>query len=307
MHPLPRQRGVDRQRGADRQWARWPSADAMNGCKVSDKSARSERGQTGGVINRRVGELNRKLRHRARLTQLALSHRCGVPRWKIGRFEADDLSALRFDEVERILAALGAELEVRGRYRGAAADRLLDEGHAQLVARVVRLLRQVGWEARIEVSFNEWGERGSYDILAWHQRERAVLVVEVKTELSSVEEMARTFDVKVRLAPAVAGKMLGWRPVTVGRALVLPETRNARRAVERHAEVLRTALPSTSRQLHSWLRVPSGDTGAIWFVSAPEGKSWTPNPSSIRRIRRRPPQRPGPTSGDPANVMPGQP
>jgi transcriptional regulator with XRE-family HTH domain len=256
------------------------------------------------MINRRVGELSRKLRHRGRITQQALAQRCGVPRWKIGRFEAGDLAALRFGEAERILAALGAELEVRGRYRGAAADRLVDEGHATMVARVVRLLREFGWEVRVEVSFNEWGERGSYDILAFHARLRALLVVEVKTELASVEETLRILDVKVRLAPAVARRVLGWRTEAVGRALVLPEARGARRAVTRHAEVLRTALPATSRQLHSWLRAPTGAIAAIWFISAPGGRSWTPNPSSIRRVRlagaqRRP-------AGDPANVLPGQ-
>ncbi|HEY5489493.1 MAG TPA: hypothetical protein VIK00_06600, partial [Candidatus Limnocylindrales bacterium] len=61
------------------------------------------------------------------------AEKSGVPRWKIGRLEADDLAQPRFVEVERCLAAMGAELEVRALYRGAAVDRLLDEGHAALV------------------------------------------------------------------------------------------------------------------------------------------------------------------------------
>jgi transcriptional regulator with XRE-family HTH domain len=113
------------------------------------------------VLNRRVGEVHRRLRHRARLTQRALSEKSNVPRWKIGRLEANELARLRFDEVARSLEALGAELEVRANYRGAAADRLLDAGHAALVGRVVAILRSLGWVVRIEVAFNEWGERGS--------------------------------------------------------------------------------------------------------------------------------------------------
>ncbi len=229
--------------------------------------------------------MHRRLRQRARLTQLALSEKSGVPRWKIGRLEADDLAHLRFDEVSRCLAALGAELEVRALYRGAAADRLLDEGHAALVGVVVATLRRLGWEARVEVAFSEWGERGSYDILAWHAGARAVLVIEVKTELGSVEGTLRPLDVKVRLAPTVAQDRFGWRARLVGRALVMPEGRNGRRAVERHSVVLRAQLPATSRGLHTWLRAPVAEIGAIWFVSAPDGGAWQQNPSSVRRVR----------------------
>jgi len=209
------------------------------------------------VLNRRVGEVHRRLRQRARLTQLALSEKSGVPRWKIGRLEANELARLRFDEVARSLEALGAELEVRANYRGAAADRLLDAGHAALVGRVVAILRSLGWEVRVEVAFNEWGERGSYDILAWLPTARELLVIEVKTELGSVEGTLRPLDVKVRLCPKVARDRFGWSAQSVGRALVMPEMRTARRAVGQHSPVLRAQLPATSRELHSWLRQPA--------------------------------------------------
>ena len=253
------------------------------------------------MLNKRVGQVHRRLRQRALLTQRALADKSGVPRWKIGMLEADELAQLRFDEVERCLAALGAELEVRALYRGAAADRLLDEGHAALVGLVVDLLRGLGWEVRVEIGFSEWGERGSYDILAWHAKARALLVIEVKTELGSVEGTLRPLDVKVRLAPKVAKNRFGWRALIVGRALVLPEARSSRRAVERHSAVLRAQLPAVSRRLHIWLRAPSGEIGAIWFVSAPGGKSWTRNPSSVRRVRSPKPR------SDPSVVPPRQP
>lgn len=238
------------------------------------------------MINKRVGELHRKLRHRALLSQQALSERCGVARWKISRLEMNDLDTLRLAEVDRCLSALGAELEIRGIYRGAAADRLVDEGHAAIVARVVEILHGLGWEAHVEVSFNRWGERGSYDVLAWHAEAGALVVIEVKTELGSLESTLRTFDVKGRLCRAVAKETFGWAVSSVAKALVLPEMRATRRDVERHAVLLRTALPATSRQLHAWLRAPGGDIAAIWFVSAGGGATWRVNPSAIRRIRR---------------------
>ncbi|MEP7159414.1 MAG: helix-turn-helix transcriptional regulator [Chloroflexota bacterium] len=238
------------------------------------------------MLNRRIGRVHRTLRHRARLTQKALSAKCGVPRWKVGRLEADEIDALRFEEVERCLMALGAELEVRVRYRGAAADRMIDEAHARLVARIVEALRRLGWDSRVEVTFSEWGERGSYDILAWHSGTATLLVIEVKSEIATVEGTLRPIDIKLRLAPAVALKRFRWHARLVGQVLVLPEHRTARRAVERHAEVLRAALPSTSREIRAWLRNPESAIAGIWFISAPSGKDWSRSPSSVQRIRR---------------------
>ena len=250
------------------------------------KSAISGGGQTVSVINQRVGKVHRRLRVRARLTQEELAKESGVSPEKISRIEADVLDALRFQDVDRSLGALGAELEVRARYRGAEADRLLDEGHARIVALVVDVLRRHGWDARVEVTYSEWGERGSYDVLAWHPAARVLLVVEVKSELPGVEGTLRPMDVKVRLAPKVAGERFGWRPLIVGRVLVLPEDRTVRRAVDRHATVLRAALPVDSRAFRSWLRAPSVPIAAIWFVSDPSRRGWQRNPSAVHRIRR---------------------
>jgi hypothetical protein len=229
--------------------------------------------------------VHRRLRQRAGLTQQALSAKARVPRWKIGRLESENFEALRFEEVDRCFAAMGAELEVRALYRGTAVDRLLDEGHAAIVAHVVSVLLKLGWEVRVEVAFNEWGERGSYDVLAWHAAARALLVVEVKTELGSVEGTLRPLDIKARLASNVARKRFGWQARSVGRVVVMPEGRSARRAVAAHSAVLRAQLPATSRQLRTWLRAPSASLAAIWFASAPDGKDWSANPSSVRRVR----------------------
>ena len=215
-----------------------------------------------------------------------------MPRWKIGKLEADLLESLRFEEVDRCLEALGAELDLRVNYRGAQVERLLDELHARLVARVVEVLRRYGWDARVEVTYSEWGERGSYDILAWHAAAEVIMVVEVKSEMATVEGTLRPLDVKVRLAPNVAAKRFGWRAGAVACVLVLPEDRTARRAVERHSGVLRSAMPATSRAVRSWLRAPERAIAGIWFVSAPNGRDWPRNPSSVQRVRRHAPRNP---------------
>lgn len=252
------------------------------------------------MINRRVGRIHRRLRQRAGLTQKALSVKAGVGRWRIGRLEADQIEGLRLEEVERCLAALGAELEVRVSYRGAAVDRLIDEVHAQVAARVVEILSRYGWQVQAEVTFSEWGERGSYDILAWHPGTRTLLVIEVKSELASVEGTLRPLDVKVRLARDVASKRFGWQARAVGSVMVLPEDRSARRQVAANATLLRAALPATSRPIRAWLRSPAGSISGIWFVSRGDGRPWPRNPSAVRRVRARR------GAAIPANVSPSR-
>lgn len=193
-------------------------------------------------------------------------------------------------DIERCFAALDARLDVRATYHGAAGDRLLDEGHARLVGQMAALLRSSGWEVHAEVTYSEFGERGSIDLLGWHAAARALLVDEVKTEIGSVEGTLRPFDAKCRLAIKIAGERFGWRPAVMGRMLILPELRSVRRTVERHAEVLYGALPARSRSLRSWVAAPAANVGGIWFLSEPQPANATRNPSSILRVRTSQPR-----------------
>ena len=69
------------------------------------------------------------------------------------------IRASEIARVEAICAALGADLDVRVRWRGEGLDRLVDEGHAALVDAVVAMLRAAGWEVALEVTFNEYDTR----------------------------------------------------------------------------------------------------------------------------------------------------
>ncbi len=66
---------------------------------------------------------------------------------------------------------------------------------------------QIG--SRPEVSFAVYGERGVIDILAWHPGERALLVIELKTEIVDIQDLIGTVDRKRRLARVVA-RDRGW-------------------------------------------------------------------------------------------------
>jgi hypothetical protein len=233
------------------------------------------------------------LRVRLRLRQSDVALKAGLGRWKVVKLEAGEIDDLTLGEVERCLAALGARLKVSADWRGAALDRLLDEAHAQLVAAVLAVLEQFGWQARVEVTFSEYGERGSIDILAWHAVARVLLVVEIKSEMGGIDPLLRPLGVKVRLAPKIAAREFGWRtPGPASRIVVLPDEVTARRAVARHAGVVNNVLPARSREIRRWLRQPSGQMAGIWFLSNVGSANTMRNPSSIRRVRRSSPGSP---------------
>jgi hypothetical protein len=140
----------------------------------------------------------------------------------------------------------------------------------------------------VEVSYSIFGERGSMDLLAWHSASATLLVVEIKSELGSVEGLLRPLDAKARLASKLAAERFGWRAVQVGRLVVFPESMSVRRQVDRHQDTLAAALPMRSREVRSWLRQPRGTLRGIWFLSDPGQASVTRNPSSILRVRASP-------------------
>ena len=76
----------------------------------------------------------------------------------------------------RILVELEAELELNVRWRGGELDRLLDEGHAHLVAEVIGRLDVAGWNAAPEVAYTIGRDRGSIDVLAYEKNSKALLV-----------------------------------------------------------------------------------------------------------------------------------
>ena len=218
-----------------------------------------------------------------------------------GRIEDVSVRALR-----RHARALGAELRVELWFRGGELDRLMDEGHAALVGAVARRLEALGWETRPEVSFAVFGERGSIDLVAWHAPSGTLLVIEVKTELTSMEETLRRHDAKVRLAAAVVEERFGWRARRVARLLILPDASTPRRQARRHDAVLRSAYPVRGAALRSWLRSPSGSAAGLAFVSPTSDGRGASRPVSRKRIRRTTATAPDRIEGpDPVSHEPG--
>lgn len=229
----------------------------------------------------RVGRLLRQLRIRKRWRQTDLAADAGISQSAVSLIERGHLSTLSIRTLRGVFAALDARFDGVVTWRGGLIDRLLDERHAQLVGAFAAALARSGWEVHVEVTFSRFGERGSIDILALRSAEGLALIVEIKTELTAIDETIRRLDVKDRLAAAIVFERFGWRPRTVGRLLVVMEGATSRRRVTAHDGSLGRAFPDRGVTVRHWLCRPSGRMSGLRFLSAT-------NPGTTRRAVTRP-------------------
>jgi hypothetical protein len=134
-----------------------------------------------------------------------------------------------------------------------------------MTERVLRLLQDLAWVTATEVSFNVRGDRGTIDILAFHEASGSLLVIEIKSVVPDLQSMLGTLDRKVRVAIDVARER-GWQVTSVSRILVLPDDRTSRRRVERHRATFDAALPSHTVEVRRWLREPVGRLAGVLFL-----------------------------------------
>ena len=234
----------------------------------------------------RAARLLRALRRRAGLRQTDVAALANVPREDLIRIERGDIGLIRLEHLRQVFGAVGASARMVFTWRGAAADRLLDERHAALVERALRRLERRGWRCEPEVSYSVFGERGSIDILLTWEDWQSAIVAEVKTELGSIEATNRVLDAKVRLAGRIVFERRNWRPAFVTRLLILADTSTNRRLIARHDRTMRAIYPVRGAELRTWLRRPHGDIGGLWFLSEVVGRD--PTPDLLRQGSRFP-------------------
>jgi transcriptional regulator with XRE-family HTH domain len=231
----------------------------------------------------------RAIRLELRLRQSDLAARAGVCQQTISNLEGGRFGSLSSDTLCAVAEALQADLSLVVRWRGPKLARLLDRRHARLQDRVVELLAGAGWTTCVEESFNHYGERGSVDILAWRPDRRALLIVEIKSELVDLQETVRTMDVKARVVPIVVRRTRGWDAHATASILVLPEARVHRRVVAQHSALLAAALPARTVAVRHWIADPSGNVRGVWFLAnTPHHGAGRPDPPTRRVSRRRP-------------------
>lgn len=234
----------------------------------------------------RFGTVIRLVRQSRGWRQGDLAQRSRTSISAISRIELGRVGPQSIDSVRRIAAALDIRVDLVPRWRGGDLDRLLNRKHSALHESVALTFRDElpAWILAPEVSFAIYGERGAIDILAWHPGRRALLVIELKTDIVDVNELLGTFDRKRRLAAKIAAER-GWDPASVSAWLIVSDSRTSRRRVQAHETMLRAALPDDARTLHRWLRDPVGSVAGLSFWTDSHATGLRQPARTIRRVK----------------------
>jgi transcriptional regulator with XRE-family HTH domain len=239
------------------------------------------------VDDRKVGLIIRALRRRRGWRQIDLASRANVSQSLVSIIERGHVDGTSTRSLRQVLLALDAALWLDVRWRGGEVGRLLDEDHARLVGRVAAALQATGWAVRTEITYAEFSERGSFDVMAWHGSTRTLLAVEVKTELDSAEATFRKLDEKVRLAPKIARERFGWTARTASRLLIVKESTRGRERIRAHAALFAAALPARAVDVRAWLRAPVGQLDGLLLLRLTTRRSDKQRGGGRDRVRRR--------------------
>lgn len=237
--------------------------------------------------DQRFGTVIRLVRQRRRWRQVDLAAKCGVSQPAISRLERGHAGPMSIDSVRAVATTLDVRVDLVPRWRAGDLDRLLNARHSALHESVARWFRDrfPAWTLVPEASFAIYSDRGVIDMFAWHPGRRAVLVIELKTDIADVNELLGTLDRKRRVAPMVAVER-GWDPVAVSAWLIVTDTRTNRRRLEAHGAMLRGALPHGGPAVRRWLIDPVGRVGGASFWLAASGSA-RPGSGTVRRVRSR--------------------
>jgi transcriptional regulator with XRE-family HTH domain len=234
--------------------------------------------------DQRLGATIRAIRVRRGWRQSDLAGRSGVSPATISRLERGHPGLLTVDTVRRVASALDIRVDLVPRWRAGDLDRLLNAKHSQLHELVARWFAKElpTWVLAPEVSYAIYGERGVIDIVAWHPGRRAILVIELKTDVVDVNQLIGKVGEKARLIRRIV-RDRGWDPLTVSTWVIVASGRTNRARLAAHQAVLRAAFPADGRGMRRWLADPAGSVAALSLWTEPAARPLMPT----RRVRRR--------------------
>lgn len=220
---------------------------------------------------RTIARALRALRRRKHWSQSRLARDLGISQAQLSRRERHALEQCTIPDLESWSTALGAHLVLDLRVDGERP--LADARHAQLQNWLIGVLRRAGWIVEGEVSFNQYGDRGRIDVLAFHAPLRILLVVEIKTRIEDVQDLLGRLDVKRRVAPKLTRER-GWHMSSVVPAIVISDGRTARRRITAH-EALFARYTLRGRSAMAWLRHPRapGPSGLLAVILPPDQRT----------------------------------
>jgi transcriptional regulator with XRE-family HTH domain len=238
--------------------------------------------------DQRFGSIVRAVRIKRRWRQSDLAAKARVSASTVSRVERGHASTLSLEVIRRIASALDVRVELLARWRAGDLDRLLNAKHSALHEQVARMFRDQlpEWVFEPEVSFAIYGERGVIDILAWHPRRRALLVIELKTDIVDVNDLVGGVDRKRRLAHKVA-RDRGWEARFVSVWIIVAAGRTNRARLAAHGAMLRAAYPMDGRTIRHWLRDPARPVAALSLWQNMHPGAAKADLAAVRRVRRR--------------------
>jgi transcriptional regulator with XRE-family HTH domain len=211
-----------------------------------------------------LGARFRAVRIRRGWRQLDVARRAGLNASTISRIERGHLERISLGTLLGVARALDIQVSLTARSRGADLDRLVSGRHSGLHESVARWFddEMPAWTLDPEVSFSIQGERGIIDILAWHPGHRALVVIELKTDIVDVNELIGQMDRRRRLAQRIAEER-GWDPLTISTWVIVAAGRTNRARLAAHRVLLRNAFPVDGRSMMGWLRRPDRRVAAL--------------------------------------------
>ncbi|MGI8998659.1 MAG: helix-turn-helix domain-containing protein [Candidatus Limnocylindria bacterium] len=234
----------------------------------------------------RLGTVFRSVRLRKGWRQLDVAGAARVSIATISRIERGAFESVSVGILLRVAAALEIRVDWMPRWRGGELDRMLNAGHAAMHEAAAVELAGTEWLTAAETTFAVYGERGIIDILCFHPPTRALLVIELKTDLVDVQALIGAVDRYRRLAPQVARER-GWSGKSVSCWVLLRDTPSNHRRLSAHATVLRNAFPVDGRRMRGWLRHPLGTVAALSFLSDSHARKASGTISGVQRVRVR--------------------
>ena len=238
------------------------------------------------MTDARVGAAVRAMRIKKRWRQADLAKKSRVSKTAISLIERGHVEEVSMRAFRRVAAALDARAEISVWLPHGELDRLLNAGHAAMHEVIARHLDKLpGWVQAPEVSFAYYSEKGVIDILAFHEPTGSLLVIELKTEFVSLEDLLATMDVRLRHAAKIARER-GWIAKTVSAWVVFAESRTNRRRVSAHASAVRSAFASDGHAIRSWLLKPVGSIRALSFWTDSRVAAVRRGVGAPRRVRR---------------------
>jgi transcriptional regulator with XRE-family HTH domain len=236
--------------------------------------------------DQRFGSAIRSVRIRRGWRQIDLAGKSGVSKSAISRLERGDIGPQAVASIRAVATALEIRVDLTARWRAGDLDRLVNARHSALHESVARWFRSAhpAWILAPEVTFAIYGDRGIIDMLGWHAGRRAVLIIELKTDIADVNELLGTLDRKRRLGRKVAEER-GLKPRTVSAWLIVADGRTNRRRLDAHVAMVRGALPDDGPAIRRWLRDPVDVVGAMSFWSDATMRPTVNAVASRRRVR----------------------